>query len=407
MTLRLAELIESYVDELKGKGAIKSKQVEQAFRRVERHLLLEGFYELDKEAQERFEQLSWTEKVFDPSSPEPEILAVIYSDSPLVIRVEDGRPTSSTSQPALVAEMLELLELERGMNVLEIGAGTGYNAALMQEIVRSDGHVTTIDIQGDVVEQTRRLLKAAGYDKIEVIAKDGALGHPEIAPYDRIVATVGCPDISFRWSEQLAEEGFMLIPLQHGAPHCDPLVKLRKSDPDRLNGQVVGWSGFMLIQGELAVPCLWPSVDPYQNLKDRPPDWERPLFSELEGAKMDQTSYEAGERAWWDFHYFLAVCDHRAYLGISNIGLSDPDGLGTIAITAEGIKLWGDKSLYRDLERIYREWKKLGRPELTDWRVEFTPKEKEPSLQASRENKVWTIERQFSKEIIRLDPSRK
>jgi len=189
----IADLIKDYIDELKQHGAIKSEPVERAFRRVERHRLLEGFYEPDEEDWRRY-----TKRELDPLSPGPEILKIIYSDKPLVIRLEDGKPTSSTSQPALVAEMLELLELEKGMNVLEIGAGTGYNAALMGEIVGEAGHVTTIDIQEDVIERTGRLLKAAGYGEIEVVAQDGAYGYPPNQPYDRIVATVGCPDISFR-----------------------------------------------------------------------------------------------------------------------------------------------------------------------------------------------------------------
>ncbi|MFN3346714.1 MAG: hypothetical protein ACK42E_02760 [Candidatus Bipolaricaulaceae bacterium] len=105
------------------------------------------------------------EILFDQNNPDPEHLKFIYSDRPLVTKLVGDVPTSSSSQPSLVAQMLELLELKPGLSVLEIGTGTGYNAALVQEIVGETGRVTTIDIQEGVVMQTRRLLKAAGYKK--------------------------------------------------------------------------------------------------------------------------------------------------------------------------------------------------------------------------------------------------
>ncbi|MFU8796872.1 MAG: methyltransferase domain-containing protein, partial [Dehalococcoidia bacterium] len=220
-------MIRQYVKDLKEKGAIKTGQVERAFSRVERHKLVERFYVHDEErGAHAYAGGRWGRRDFDAQDPDPELLKTIYSDCALLTRIN---PPSSTSSPYLVAQMLELLELEEGMNVLEIGAGTGYNAALMQEIVGREGHITTMDIQEGVVEQTRRLLKGSRYGDIDVICADGAQGFPENAPYDRIIATVGCPDVSFRWAEQLRTDGFMLIPLQHGPEGLDPLVQLRRN----------------------------------------------------------------------------------------------------------------------------------------------------------------------------------
>ena len=133
-----------------------------------------------------------------------EALGLVYSDEALITRRDaEGNPTSSASQPSVVAMMLEALDLEPGMRVLEIGAGTGYNAALMAEVVGDPRLVTTIDIDPDVVAQTRGLLARAGYGAVEVICGDGALGHAASAPFDRVVATVGCSDISWDWVEQM------------------------------------------------------------------------------------------------------------------------------------------------------------------------------------------------------------
>lgn len=146
---------DAYVARLQSAGAIQSPIVEAAFRRVPRHRLIESFY-----------TGRYTEEglvVVDPDNPTADQLATIYGEGALVTRVTDGRPASSSSAPGLVASMLDLLESERGQSVLEIGAGTGYNAALLAEVVGDQRRVVTIDYQDDVAAQTRRLLSRAGY----------------------------------------------------------------------------------------------------------------------------------------------------------------------------------------------------------------------------------------------------
>src|SRR5439155_24991906 len=138
----------------------------------------------------------WTAVEHDPQRPRPEHLEQIYSERALITRLRDNLGTSSSSQPALMADMLQLLDVRPGLRVLEIGAGTGYNAALLAELTGDPSLVTTIDIQPDVVEQTRRSLVRAGYGGVRVLCRDGFAGAPEAAPFDRIVATVGCPDLS-------------------------------------------------------------------------------------------------------------------------------------------------------------------------------------------------------------------
>jgi protein-L-isoaspartate(D-aspartate) O-methyltransferase len=228
-------------------GAIRSPEVERAFRKVERHRLLETFYYRDG--------TSFTAIDHDPEAPRRENLELIYAANALATRQADGMPTSSTSLPALVAQMLELLELSAGQKVLEIGAGTGYNAALLAEITGDQRLVTTVDVQADVVEQTGRLLAGAGYPRIQVLVRDGFDGVPELAPFDRIVATVGCSDLSPHWVEQLADDGAVLIPLEHAGSH--PLAVVRQ-DRGALRGRVVQWTGFMPVRGPLHIADLWP-----------------------------------------------------------------------------------------------------------------------------------------------------
>jgi protein-L-isoaspartate(D-aspartate) O-methyltransferase len=174
----IRSVIESYVRELKAAGAIRSPGVERAMLTVQRHHLLESF--------SHRESFSFRAGGLgpgpaatvhhDPGRPRLDHLELIYSNTALMTRSVDGMPTSSSSQPSLVAEMLELLDLSTGTKVLEIGAGTGYTAALMAELVGDQRLVVTVDVQDDVVAQTKRLLARAGYPQIQVLVRDGFEG---------------------------------------------------------------------------------------------------------------------------------------------------------------------------------------------------------------------------------------
>jgi protein-L-isoaspartate(D-aspartate) O-methyltransferase len=109
--------------------------------------------------------------------------------------------------------MLGQLDPQPGERVLEIGAGTGYNAALLAELVGPGGSVATIDIQPDVTTHARRALDETGYQRVQVITGDGALGFPGHAPYDKIIVTVGPWDLPSAWFGQLAPGGTLVVPL--------------------------------------------------------------------------------------------------------------------------------------------------------------------------------------------------
>jgi protein-L-isoaspartate(D-aspartate) O-methyltransferase len=137
-----------------------------------------------------------------------------YQDEAFVIKCDAaGRPVSSSSQPAMMAIMLEQLGLEAGQRVLEIGTGTGYNAALMAHIVGDQRAVVTVDIDPELVSRARASLAAAGYGEVRVSCGDGGLGVAEHAPYDRIILTVGAWDIAPQWLAQLAPGGRLVLPL--------------------------------------------------------------------------------------------------------------------------------------------------------------------------------------------------
>jgi protein-L-isoaspartate(D-aspartate) O-methyltransferase len=183
----VAALHQALVDGLVARGWIRSAGIEAAFRAVPRHLFLPGV-EIEE----------------------------IYRDQWIVTKRLDGEAVSSSSQPQIMAVMLEQLGLEPGHRTMEIGAGTGDNAALMAHVTGEAGEVITVDIDPDLVEGAREHLAAAGLGRVRVVCADGGLGHPERAPYDRIILTVGAWDLAPAWREQLRPGGRLVVPVTVG-----------------------------------------------------------------------------------------------------------------------------------------------------------------------------------------------
>lgn len=148
---------------------------------------------------------------FVPEAP----LAEAYApDAPVAIKHDaQGRRTSSLSSAHTQATMLEQADITPGMRVLEVGSG-GYNAALIAELVGSEGEVTSIDIDPDITDRARRRLDATGYEHVRVVCADAEHGLEEYAPYDRIIVTAGAWDIPPAWIEQLTQQGRMVVPLR-------------------------------------------------------------------------------------------------------------------------------------------------------------------------------------------------
>lgn len=129
-------------------------------------------------------------------------------------RDERGVALSSASELPTVAGMLKQLDVRLGHQVLEIGAGTGYNAALLRHLVGPQGSVTTIDILEQAADEAREHLAAAGFADVTVVHGDGELGVPEQGPYDRVIVTAGATDLPPAWADQLAPGGRLVVPLR-------------------------------------------------------------------------------------------------------------------------------------------------------------------------------------------------
>ncbi|MEU1792502.1 methyltransferase domain-containing protein [Streptomyces sparsogenes] len=207
------ELRHHMTDRLVRAGHIRSKPWRSAFLSAPRHAFVPDFTIRARGALHRYSQ------------GDPEWLVAAYQDVSLLTQFDqNGTATSSSTQPSLMAEMLEALDVRDGDTVLEIGAGTGYNAALLAHRL-GDQHVVTVDIDPELVAAARTRLRSAGYEPM-LVAGDGMAGHPERAPYDRLLATCGVPRIPTPWLEQLrpggvivANIGFAIVRLEVAADH--------------------------------------------------------------------------------------------------------------------------------------------------------------------------------------------
>lgn len=170
----------------------------------------------------------------------PELREHAYEDRPLVIEC-----SQTISQPYIVAAMLQALELKAEDHVLEVGTGSGYQTALLAEIVRI---VVSIERYSALAQVAQEHLAHLGYDNLEVIVGDGTLGYAPKAPYDAIIVSAAAPDIPQSLVDQLATGGRMVLPV--GSRELQDLVLVRKTDEGILRFRLDGCAFVPLIGEE-------------------------------------------------------------------------------------------------------------------------------------------------------------
>ena len=183
----------------------------------------------------------------------PEYRVHAYEDRPVSIGVGQ-----TVSQPYMVAVMTEALELRGSEKVLEVGTGSGYQAAVLATLA---ARVYTIEREQELQESARRTLerlRAAGFaaaERIEFLAGDGSEGYAPAAPYDGILVAAGAPAVPTNLEQQLAEGGRLVIPV--GDRHTQILRLLRKTS-GQLTGRAINECRFVPLVGKQAWPEEWP-----------------------------------------------------------------------------------------------------------------------------------------------------
>lgn len=191
------------VDFLVGKGFLKSAKIIDTFTKTDR---------------KKFVKKEYIENAYD--------------DIPLPIA-----PGATISQPSTVAAMTEALDVESGMKVLEIGTGSGYQSALLAELVGGKGKVITIEINKEVYEFGKSNLK--NYHIIEAILSDGSLGYEKEAPYDRIIVTAAASTLPEELIKQLKVSGIMIIPIGR------EMFKIIKISETEIRKEFLGYYAFV------------------------------------------------------------------------------------------------------------------------------------------------------------------
>jgi protein-L-isoaspartate(D-aspartate) O-methyltransferase len=143
---------------------------------------------------------------------------VSYQDGPLPIGMDQ-----TISQPYIVALMTELLDVSDEHKVLEVGTGSGYQAAVISHLAMS---VVSVERIPELYKKAKKTLRKLGYNNITVVMADGSIGYKEFSPYDRIIVTAASPSVPDELIEQLADNGKMVIPV--GGKFTQQLVVLKK-----------------------------------------------------------------------------------------------------------------------------------------------------------------------------------
>lgn len=304
-------------------------------------------------------------------------------DRYVVTQVDDGPPvgpglagklvTSSASMPRLVADMLNHLDAKQGDHVLEIGTGTGWNAALLAHRLGAE-QVTSIEVDPDVAAHARRALSGVGYGGVTTVVGDGALGYPPGAPYDRLIATVAARRMPYAWVSQTRPGGRIVTPLDLDC--VGVLVSLDVAEDGTARGYIFDHATFMLLrdqrrqrrffctddQDEQALVTqthLHPSevANPYYSLTSA-----IAIAARVSGCRMTyhpRPQWEEDVNILW-----MADRESGSWARLHH----DPDSDGPYPVYQ-----YGPRRLWDEIEAAHTWWVDHGRPGTDRWRFTVTP----------------------------------
>ncbi|MYS87775.1 methyltransferase domain-containing protein [Streptomyces sp. SID5474] len=360
------------VERIAAGDVVLSSRIAEAFLNVPRHVFTPVFYR--RESGDRFTPWhaddadhAWWDAVYSGESLITEVDGVHAEHAPP--EGVSGVPTSSSTAPDLMADMLDALDPVPGARTLEIGTGSGYNAALLSRLVGAD-NVTTVDHTPHLVDTARERLKTAGFTP-DVLLADGTTGWAPSAPYDRLIATASVPRVPPAWIEQCAPSAVLVVPLK-GTLAGGSIAWLKKLPDGTASGR--------LMHTPAAFMPLLPDTDT-DVAEGRP----RPAHPEAGHAAERTRTSALTPRVLddWTFSFFaqLHLDPHTTRTFAHTEGrhvttLRTPDGrAATVTETDSGAEVarFGRRDLWAPIERAYHLWLDLNRPRREWFTLEAGP----------------------------------
>ncbi|MEU1307845.1 methyltransferase domain-containing protein [Streptomyces cinnamoneus] len=351
-------------DLLAKQGVLTEPWLRDAFAKVRRHEFLPDRVWLDDDNADG--GYAVLERAADPDR----WFQAAYGDEAVVTQLDDGgpqrldsywaTPTSSASMPSTVAQMLTAISLpaepeaRRRAKVMEIGAATGYNAALMAELV-GPRNVTTIEIDPALAAGARKALDASGYEEVSVVTGDGELGHAHNAPYDRVLSTASVLTIPRPWVEQTTNGGLIVSPFET-AFHPTGMVCLTVRD-DTATGRFSLPLQFMRVRGQ-RTPARFEALftdESWEARRTKPLDSDTAFLGDpaaqfAVGLMLPGVQHgRRGEGRW------LSSDDSWAY------------------VNDENIFQWGPRDLFDEANAAADRWREQGRPDMSRYGLTVTP----------------------------------
>lgn len=315
-------------------------------------------------------------------------------DDFVITQVDDGHPigpdgageivTSSASMPHVVALMLKHLEVHGGERVLEIGTGTGWNAALLAHRLGAE-RVTSIEVDPQVAAHARRALSDAGFRAVTVITGDGALGYPPRGPYDRVIATVACTQMPYAWVAQTRRGGRIVAP-SWALEYHGLLLALTVTEDGTATGQAVDHVSFMRLRDQRVEPhfATFHSTD-----------------EEEAQASITETAVHPAEVASGDYALgaIIAIGTRVAECQMDYFPSRDPNSHnGTLRLVDQCSRSWarlyydhdggppyqvhqyGPRRLWDEVEAAHTWWVEHDRPSANHWQFTVTPEGQQITL---------------------------
>lgn len=349
MSDQRSEDIAGFLSGLEADGYLSDPAWKQAFGAVPRHVFLPAFFLLLPDG--RWQAIDANHRDY---------WRMVYADTTLTTQLDGtigpdprggplaGTGTSSSTQPGLMALMLDALCLSGDERVLEIGTGTGYNAALLAHRL-GPANVVSVEVDPVVADLARQRLAAAGY-RPTVVTSDGKQGWPDGAPYDRLIATVSVPAVPSAWLAQVRDGGTVVVSLWRDLGG-GPLVRLEVNGGNGQGFFLAEAGGFMPVRAaDRATAALSTAVT--QIGATRPTRHPSSVLHHADAGLW--LALQVPSVTWLGF---------TPDGGNEQVWLFASDGSwAAVDDTAGQVEQYGPRNLWDEIEMVFDQWRDAGTP---------------------------------------------